>query len=106
MTARKTTKGQALQARLGFKADIRDLKEVRKHYAREVAEAEAVEGPSVPQQLSKRGRPSKGEAVERTVVQSFRVAPSVLEALTDKAREAGITTSAAIQLAVIEWARR
>lgn len=62
-------------------------------------------GPSVPA-LVKRGRPAKGAAVERTEVQSFRVQPSVLKAVAAKAKAAGITTSAAIQLAVLEWSKR
>lgn len=67
--------------------------------------AETHAGPSVPA-LVKRGRPAKGAAVERTEVQSFRVQPSVLKAVAAKAKAAGITTSAAIQLAVLEWSKR
>lgn len=109
MTNAKRTgskKRESLQDKLGFKTEIRDLKEVRRNYRREVAEVEAAEGPQVPQQLVKRGRPTKGAAVERTEVQSFRVQPSVLKAVAAKAKAAGITTSAAIQLAVLEWSKR
>ena len=67
--------------------------------------AESHAGPGLPAMV-KRGRPVKGAAVERTEVQSFRVQPSVLKAVAAKAKAAGITTSAAIQLAVLEWSKR
>ena len=81
-----------------------------------VAEAEAMApgiarwavshaGPDVPAMV-KRGRPAKGAAVERTEIQSFRVQPTVMKAVAAKEKAAGITTSAAIQLAVLEWSKR
>jgi hypothetical protein len=73
---------------------------------REAAWAEAHYGPQVMGRITGRGRPRKGVEIEPTVPHSIRIQPSLWGLVKAKAKELGISTNAAFQLAVIEWAGR
>lgn len=81
------------------------VKKVEKNFGREAAEADRRYGPHVPP-LVPRGRPRKGVKVEKSATHSVRMPKFVLGAARVRARSLGITTNAAIQLAVIEWTDR
>ena len=80
------------------------VEEVEKHFTREAAAADRRYGPHVAA-LVPRGRPRKGAVVERSASHSVRMAESVWASARDRAKALGITTNAAVQLAVIEWSR-
>lgn len=81
------------------------VEEIEKNYEREAAKADRLYGPHVPP-LTPRGRPRRGVTVEKTKVHAIRVRESAWKAVRSKARELGITTNTALQLAVTEWATR
>ncbi len=79
--------------------------EIEKNFKREAAAADRRYGPHAPP-LVPRGRPRKGATVEKSTSHSVRMAESVWDAARMRARTLGITTNAAVQLAVIEWTAR
>ncbi len=78
---------------------------IEKNFEREAARADRRYGPHVPP-LVPRGRPRKGAKVEKSSSHSVRMAESVWKATRRRAKTLGITTNAAVQLAVIEWSHR
>ncbi len=68
--------------------------------------AEKNYGPQVLGRLTRPGRPPKGISIEPTQPHSLRVQDSIWQALTRKAKAAGITVNQAAQLALMEWARK
>lgn len=81
------------------------FEEVEKNFRKEAAAADRRYGPDVAA-LVPRGRPRKGAVVERSTSHSVRMAESVWDSARHRANALGITTNAAVQLAVIEWTRR
>jgi hypothetical protein len=61
-------------------------------------------GPDVPR-ITRPGRPRKGTKVEAGKVRSVRVADSVWDALRASAEATGLSTNAALRLAVLSWTR-
>lgn len=76
------------------------------HFDKESAWAEKTYGPQVLGRLTRPGRPPKGVSIEPTQPHSLRVQESIWQALTAKAKVAGITVNQAAQIALIEWAKR
>ena len=82
------------------------LKELEANFDKESAWAEKNYGPHVEGRLTKPGRPPKGSTVEPTTPHSLRVQESIWQALTIKAKKAGISVNQAAQLALLEWSKR
>lgn len=83
------------------------LEESRAAHAADAAWLEKRLGPDVPAQLVRpRGRPKKGTSVEPTKVHAVRIKVSAWKAFEKKARAAGLSPNAALQLAAAEWAAR
>ena len=72
--------------------------DVMKNFAAEAAAADAL--------ILRRGRPKKGSAPAPSVARSVRMQVSVWEMVTSRAKELGISTNAALQLAAAKWATR
>lgn len=81
------------------------VEEIEKNFKREAARVDRRYGPHVPP-LVPRGRPRKGSKVEKSASHSVRMAESVWDAARAQAKALGITTNAAVRLAVIEWTAR
>ena len=82
------------------------LAELEANIEQEVSWAESNFGPQVTGRLTKPGRPAKGAIVEPTRPHSLRVQDSIWQALSYKAKMAGLTVNQAAQLALLEWAKR
>jgi len=82
------------------------LKELEANFENESAWAEEKYGPQVVGRLTRPGRPPKGSTVEPTTPHSLRVQESIWQALSLKARKAGLTVNQAAQLAILEWSNR
>ena len=80
--------------------------EMEANLDREAAWAEARYGPQVHERITGRGRPRRGVKIEPTVPHSIRIQPSLWELVRGRAKALGISTNAAFQLAVREWAGR
>lgn len=80
--------------------------EIESQLEEEVAWAESKYGPQVTGRLTKPGRPPKGATIEPTKPHSLRVQESIWEAVSRKAKMAGLTVNQAAQLALLEWAKR
>jgi hypothetical protein len=78
------------------------LPEARRARARDAAWIEKRFGPGVPR-ITRPGRPRKGTKVEPGKVRSVRVADSVWDALRASAKSTGLSTNAALRLAVLSW---
>ncbi len=68
---------------------------VMKNFAAEAAAADAL--------ILRRGRPKKGSAPTPSVARSVRMQVSVWEKVSARAKELGISTNAALQLAAAKW---
>lgn len=79
------------------------VEEIEKNYAAEVAWADANFGPHVPPLLTPRGRPRRGTKTEPSKVHAVRLKESAWRAFREKAKAAGLTPNAALQLAVAAW---
>jgi len=79
---------------------------VQADYAHEAMEAESELGPDVPPILTPQGRPRKGQTVEAAEVHAIRIKPTIWLSFALKAKAAGLTPNAAVQLALMEWAKR
>ncbi len=79
--------------------------DLEKNFAVIAAEADRLYGPHVPP-LTPRGRPRKGTTVEKTASHTVRIAESVWKAAQARAEALGISTNAAVQLAVRQWSDR
>lgn len=73
--------------------------------ARDAAWIEERFGPGVPR-LTGPGRPPRGTKVEPGRVRSVRVSDPIWNALKKRAEETGLTTNAALRLAVASWTGR
>ena len=82
------------------------IREIESQLDQEVAWAEGKYGPQVTGRLTKPGRPPKGATIEPTKPHSLRVQESIWEAVSRKAKVAGLTVNQAAQLALLEWAKR
>jgi predicted HicB family RNase H-like nuclease len=82
------------------------ISEIEAHLDEEVSWAESNYGPQVTGRLTKPGRPPKGAMIEPTKPHSLRVQESIWEAVSRKAKMAGLTVNQAAQLALLEWAKR
>ena len=78
------------------------VEKIEKSFKREAAAADRRYGPHVPP-LVPRGRPRKGTKVEKSSSHSVRMTESVWDAARVRAKALGISTNAAVQLAVMEW---
>jgi hypothetical protein len=78
------------------------LQEAKQARAGDAAWIERRFGPGVPR-ITRRGRPRKGTKVEPGKVRSVRVADSVWDALRASAEATGLSTNAALRLAVLSW---
>ena len=76
--------------------------EAKRTRAKDAASIEKRFGPDVPR-ITRRGRPPKGEKVEPGRVRSLRIADSTWRVLKKQAKASGLTTNAAVQLAVLTW---
>ena len=81
------------------------VEEIEKNLEAEVAWADAHFGPHVPP-LTRRGRPRRGTKTEPSKVHAVRLKESTWAALRARAKAAGLTTNAAVQLAIAAWASR
>ena len=88
------------------KTKLPTVAELEANFDKEAAWAEAYYGPQVAGRIVGRGRPRKGVEIEPTVPHSIRIQPSVWDMAKDRAKALGISTNAAFQLAVYEWARK
>ncbi len=79
--------------------------EIMKSYDAEVAWAEKHYGPDVPP-LTPRGRPRRGVKTEPSKVHAVRIKESAWQAFCAKAKAAGLTANAALQLALRDWTSR
>ena len=75
-------------------------------FDQEAAWAEENYGPQVLGRLTHPGRPRKGACIEPTQPHSLRVQESIWQAVSIKAKKAGLTVNRAAQLALLEWANR
>ena len=82
------------------------VREIESQLEEDVAWAESKYGPQVMGRLTKPGRPPKGSTIEPTKPHSLRVQESIWEAVSRKAKMAGLTVNQAAQLALLEWAKR
>lgn len=82
------------------------LAELEANIETEASWAEKQFGPQVTGRLTKPGRPTKGAIIEPTRPHSLRVQDSIWQALSDKAKKAGLSVNQAAQLALLEWAKR
>lgn len=82
------------------------LKELEANFETESTWAENKYGPQVPGRLTRPGRPPKGAVIEPTSPHSLRVQESIWQALSAKAKKAGLTVNQAAQLALLEWSNR
>jgi hypothetical protein len=82
------------------------FKELEANFDNELAWAEKNYGPQVQGRLTRPGRPPKGATIEPTSPHSLRVQESIWQALTTKAKKAGLTVNQAAQLALLEWSNR
>jgi hypothetical protein len=78
------------------------LKEAKRTLARDAAWFEKHLGPDVPR-ITRRGRPPKGAKVEPGRVRSLRIPDSTWRALQRQAKASGMSTNAAVRLAVLSW---
>lgn len=78
--------------------------EVEANFEQEVAWAESNYGPQIPGRLTGRGRPRKGTTVEPTEPHSIRIQPSLWAVVQAQAQALNISTNAALQLALRDWA--
>jgi len=78
------------------------LREAKRARARDAVWIEERFGPGVPR-ITRRGRPRKGTKVEPGKVRSVRVADSVWDALRASAEATGLSTNAALRLALLSW---
>ncbi len=78
------------------------FEEIENNFKREAADADRLYGPHV-RPLVPRGRPRMGAKVEKSSSHSVRMTESVWRAARTRAKTLGISTNAAVQLAVIEW---
>lgn len=83
-----------------------DLATLEADFDKETAWAEANYGPQVLGRLTRPGRPPKGVTIEPTKPHSLRVQASIWQAVSTKAKKAGLTINQAAQLALLEWANR
>ena len=84
------------------KGEYARIADLEKDFAKEAAWADARYGPHVPR-LTKPGRPKKGTKIEATQPHSVRVPDRVWRSLQKKAKEHGLSTNAALQVAAMEW---
>ena len=82
------------------------ITELEANFEQEVAWAESKYGPHVIGRLTGRGRPRKGTAVEPTEPHSIRIQPSLWANVQAQAQALNISTNAALQLALRDWARK
>ncbi len=78
------------------------IEELEKNLDADAAWAEKHYGPNVPR-ITPRGRPRKGTAVEAGAVHTVRVPDSLWKAAKRKAERMGLTSNAAVQLALRAW---
>jgi len=83
-----------------------NLASLEANFDKESAWAEANYGPQVIGRLTRPGRPPKGATIEPTQPHSLRVQDSIWQAVSTKAKKAGLTVNQAAQLALLEWANR
>ena len=80
--------------------------ELEANFVEESAWADSNYGPQVTGRLTQPGRPPKGSIIEPTEPHSVRVQKSIWQAVSSKAKKAGLTVNQAAQLALLEWANR
>lgn len=78
------------------------VEKIEKNFKREAAAADRRYGPHVRPPIP-RGRPRKGARIEKSSSHSVRMSESVWDAARVRAKALGISTNAAVQLAVVEW---
>ena len=78
------------------------LEEAKRTLARDAAWFEKHLGPDVPR-ITRRGRPRKGVKVEPGKIRSLRIPDSAWRALESRAKSEGLSTNAAVRLAVLSW---
>ena len=88
------------------KTKLPTVAELEANFDKEAAWAEANYGPHVKGRITGRGRPRKGVEIEPTVPHSIRIQPSLWGAVKVIAKNLGISTNAAFQIAVSEWAEK
>ena len=83
-----------------------NIAELETNFDKEATWAEQSYGPQIVGRLTRPGRPPKGSNIEPTQPHSLRVQESIWQALTNKAKAAGISVNQAAQIALTEWAKR
>ena len=87
-------------------ADLPDvyvpLEEAKRTLTRDAAWFEKHLGPDVPR-IARPGRPPKGTKVEPGKIRSLRIPDSAWRALQTRAKASGLSTNAALRLAVLSW---
>ncbi len=84
------------------KEDYARIADLEKDFGKEAAWADARYGSHVAR-ITKPGRPKKGIKIETTQPHSIRVPDRVWRSLQMRAKENGLSTNAALQLAAMEW---
>jgi hypothetical protein len=78
------------------------VEEAKRTQAKDAAWIEKRFGPDVPR-ITRRGRPPKGEKVQPGRIRSLRIPDATWRALQRQAKASGLSTNAAVQLAVLSW---
>jgi len=78
------------------------LDEAKRTLARDAAWFEKHLGPEVAR-ITRPGRPPKGVKVEPGKIRSLRIPDSAWRALQRRAKSKGLSTNAAVRLAVLSW---
>lgn len=78
------------------------LEEAKRTQAKDAAWIEKRFGPEV-LRITRRGRPPKGAKVEPGRVRSLRIPDSTWRTLQRQAKASGLSTNAAVRLAVLSW---
>ena len=78
------------------------LEEAKRTLTRDAAWFEKHLGPDVPR-ITRPGRPRKGVKVEPGKIRSLRIPDSAWRALESRAKSEGLSTNAAVRLAVLSW---
>jgi len=78
------------------------IEEARRTQARDAAWIEKQFGPEV-RRITRRGRPPNGQKVQPSRVRSLRIPDSAWRALQRQAKASGLSTNAAVRLAVLSW---
>jgi hypothetical protein len=78
------------------------LEEAKRTQVKDAAWIEKRFGPEV-LRITRRGRPPKGTKVEPGRVRSLRIPDSTWRTLQRQAKASGLSTNAAVQLAVLSW---